>query len=258
MRPVCLVLLAAALVLRAQPGAAGDRVFQYSTINALLAGLYDGDLSFGALAKEGDFGLGTLNRLDGEMVALDGAFYQVRTDGHAYLVPETALTPFAVMTRFAADRTVPLPAGLDLKGLTAYLDGLIQNPNHLYAVRIDGVFPALTVRSVPAQTSPYRKLAQVIEDQVEFHLKDAEGTLVAFRTPSFLAGLNVPGYHLHFLSKDRSRGGHVLGLETGSGTIALDEIADLEMRLPKLPAFAAADLAGARAVEIGKVEKQGN
>ncbi len=56
-------------------------LFQASTIGALLDGAFDGDLSFAELAEHGDLGLGTLNRLDGEMIALDGEFFRADVDG---------------------------------------------------------------------------------------------------------------------------------------------------------------------------------
>ena len=261
MRRIASALLLIVLGLGAAPVSAGDggRLFQYSTLGALLGGLYDGELTFGELAGQGDFGLGTLNRLDGEMVALDGTFYRVGTDGRPHRLADDARTPFAVVTRFRADRTAPLPAGLSLAALTAHIDGLIANRNVPQAIRIDGTFPTLKLRSVPAQTPPYRKLAEVIEDQVVFSLSDADGTLVGFRMPAYFAGLNVPGFHFHFLSRDRSRGGHVLGLEAGSGTIALAPLADVSLRLPDaVPGFAALDLAGDTAADTDKVERHGD
>jgi acetolactate decarboxylase len=70
-------------------------LFQTSTIDALLHGEYDGDVDFAELSGRGDFGLGTLEALDGEMVALDGGFYQVKADGRAHEIDPRARTPFA-------------------------------------------------------------------------------------------------------------------------------------------------------------------
>ncbi|MCP4330359.1 MAG: acetolactate decarboxylase [Alphaproteobacteria bacterium] len=251
-------LLVFALVVVGSAGAQADesaRLFQYSTINALLHGLYEGDLTIGELARHGDFGLGTLNRIDGELVAADGDFYQVRTDGRAYPLAPEAKTPFAVVTRFTADRTLPVEGGRDLAAFKARLDGLLQAPNYFTAIRVDGRFAHLVVRSVPKQTPPFRPLAEIIGKQVKFELTDVTGTLVGIRTPDYMAGLNVPGYHFHFLTADRARGGHVLALTTGSGTVAIDEIAVFEMQLPRSAEFAKIDLSGARADEIDKVEK---
>ncbi len=259
MKPILRCLLGALLVLALAFGAlAGERpdtLFQYSTINALLHGLYDGDMTFAELARHGDVGLGTLNRLDGELVMLEGTFYQVRTDGRAYPVAPGMATPFAVVTFFDADKTLPLPGGLSYKDLRALLEGAVANANHFQAFRIDGLFRSMKVRSVPAQTRPYRPLAKVVEGQAVFDYRGVKGTLIGFRTPPYVAGLNIPGYHFHFLSEDRSRGGHVLDLVTASGTIEVDEIADFRMALPHLPGFAAADLTGKRERELEKVEK---
>ena len=47
-------------------------VYQESTVDALLSGVYDGELPLEQLRKHGHFGIGTFDRLDGEMVLLDG------------------------------------------------------------------------------------------------------------------------------------------------------------------------------------------
>ena len=75
-----------------------DVLFQTSTIDALLEGVYDGDITFGELKEHGDFGLGTFNGLDGEMLELDGNVYQIKTDGVAYPVDESMSTPFSAVT----------------------------------------------------------------------------------------------------------------------------------------------------------------
>ena len=152
---------------------------------------------------------------------------------------------------------LPLPKGLDFSGLNAHLDGLVAGRNDFQAIRIDGTFPSLTVRSEPKQTLPYRPLAEVIkEQQVVFELSDVQGTLVGFRVPDYAAALNVPGYHFHFLTDDRRRGGHVLDIETGEGTIQIDEIRSITIALPDVPGFADMNLTGAREKDLHAVEKQ--
>jgi acetolactate decarboxylase len=235
-----------------------EGLYQYSTINALLGGLYDGDLTIAELAEHGDTGLGTVNGVDGELIAADGVFYTVRGDGRAYPLESGEKTPFAVVTRFDSDRQAPLPGGLDFSGLNAHLDGLmVGGENYFQAIRIDGTFPRLTVRSEPKQIPPYRPLAEVIkEQQVVFELSDVQGTLIGFRVPDYAAAFNVPGYHFHFLSGDRRRGGHVLDIETDEGTIRIDEIRSVTVALPDVPGFAHMNLAGAREKDLHAVEKQ--
>src|SRR5436190_10893345 len=90
----------AALLIAAGCASRPDALFQYSTINALLTGVYDGDMTFGELRRYGDFGLGTFNALDGEMIALDGRYYQVTADGAVQPVRDDMRTPFAVVAHF--------------------------------------------------------------------------------------------------------------------------------------------------------------
>ena len=169
----------------AEPAPAGtpsDALFQVGTITALLNGVYDGDMTVAALAGHGNIGLGTFNQLDGELVALDAMIYRVGIDGTPRRVAAGTLTPFAVVAFFDADHTAALPASLTLTELSAHLDGLLRNANHFQAIRIDGTFDTLKLRSVPPQDRPYRRLAEVIDDQVVFQYRDVAGTLVGIRS----------------------------------------------------------------------------
>jgi acetolactate decarboxylase len=158
-------------------------LFQTSTVDALLEGKYDGDVSFADLAGRGDFGLGTLDALDGEMIALDGDFFQVRADGRAYPIGERARTPFAVVTFFEPNLSRTLDAPMDLGTLCSLLDRLVGGEASCYAVRVDGSFDLVKTRSVPRQRKPYPPLAQVVEHQPTFELRDVSGSLVGFRFP---------------------------------------------------------------------------
>jgi len=207
-------------------------LFQTSTIDALLEGEYDGDISFAELEERGDFGLGTLEALDGEMIALDGGFYQVRSDGRGYAIDGLAKTPFAVVTFFEPNLSRKLAAPLDLGTFCASLDRLVGGESSCYAVRVDGVFEYVKTRSIPRQKKPYPPLAEVVRHQPTFELHDARGSLVGFRFPHYAQGLNVAGYHFHFITADRSAGGHVLEFRLARGELRIDSEADLRLELP--------------------------
>ncbi len=248
-RAVILILFVALL---AAPARADDEVWQYSTIAALLAGTYQGALTVGELKSHGDLGLGTFNGLDGEMVVLDGKVWQVRTDGKPAEAADGVGVPFATVVHFAARQAIDIPAGLDFARLTAVLDARIADPTLVQAVRIEGRFARLKVRSVPSQTPPYRPLTEVVKDQAVFDLTDAVGTMVGFRFPPDLAGANVTGWHLHFLAADRRTGGHVLGLTTGTAQATLDPATRLTVQLlpgARLEKGGAGEAAAVRAVE---------
>ena len=244
------------LVLAGCAGPSRNTVFQTSTIDALLAGVYDGDLSLRELRRQGDFGIGTFDDLDGEMVLLDGQFYQVRADGRVYAPDPDGETPFAAVCRFRPDRQVAVPSGLDMAGVEALLDREVPGGNRFAAIRVDGHFKRMRTRSVPAQSRPYPPLKEVAATQPVFNRKNISGTLVGFRCPSYVGGVNVPGWHLHFISQDRSFGGHVLAFEVVTGVAQVDELDRLVMQLPGTKDFAEADLSRDRQAELAGVEKE--
>lgn len=207
-------------------------LFQASTIGALLEGAYDGDVTFAELAEHGDLGLGTLNALDGEMVALDGRFHRADIDGRITEIDPTALTPFAVVVPFAPTVELSLDVPLDQTALLAGLDRALPEGTAACALRVDGNFETVRARSVPRQHPPYRPLAEVVAEQHVFELHDVRGTLIGFRFPEYSGAIEVSGFHLHFISDDRRRGGHVLDCRAGAVTARLDPSSDLHLELP--------------------------
>jgi acetolactate decarboxylase len=229
-------------------------LFQASTIGALLEGAYDGDLSFAELAAHGDLGLGTLNRLDGEMIALDGEFFRADADGAVTPIAATAKTPFAVVTRFEPAVDEPVDGPLAHAELLARLDALTPAGASSCAIRLDGRFDSVRARSVPAQSPPYRPLTEVVADQHVFELEDVAGTMLGFRFPSYAEGIEVGGYHLHFISDDRGRGGHVLDSRAAGLRARLDPSNDLHIELPPRIELADPDLAAATHAAIERAE----
>jgi acetolactate decarboxylase len=229
-------------------------LFQASTIGALLDGAFDGDLSFAELAEHGDLGLGTLNRLDGEMIALDGDFFRADVDGAIHPIPADARTPFAVVTRFKPELDERIEGGLWHEELLARLDDLTPVGASSCAIRLDGRFELVRARSVPAQSPPYRPLTEVVADQHVFELEDVEGTMLGFRFPAYAEGIEVGGYHLHFISDDRARGGHVLDSRSGALRARLDPSNDLHVELPPRIELTDPDLAAATHAAIERAE----
>jgi acetolactate decarboxylase len=229
-------------------------LFQASTIGALLDGAFDGDLSFAELAEHGDLGLGTLNRLDGEMIAIDGGFFRADVDGAVRPIGVAEKTPFAVVTRFEAEIDERVEGALSHQELLARIDTLVPGDASSCAIRLDGRFQSVRARSVPPQSPPYRPLAEVVADQHVFELTDVEGTMLGFRFPAYAEGIEVGGYHLHFISEDRSRGGHVLDSRSAGLRVRLDPSNDLHVELPPAIDLADPDLAAATHAAIVSAE----
>ena len=231
-----------------------DTIFQTSTLDAVLEGAYDGDVTFAQLAERGDFGLGTLDGLDGEMIALDGEFHRAGADGSVRPIAPHERSPFAVVTRFSPDAGMTIDQTCDHADLLARLESLLPEPALCQAVRIDGSFQSVHARSVPRQHRPYPPFSAVAASQVEFELAAVTGSIVGFRFPDYAQGLNVPGYHLHFISDDRSRGGHVLDCTLSSGEVRVERSSDLHVELPAGVAWTDPDTSAAKHGAIAAVE----
>lgn len=232
-------------------------LFQASTIGALLAGAYDGDVSFAELAEHGDLGLGTLNALDGEMVALDGRFHRADIDGRTTDIDPEELTPFAVVVPFAPAVELSLDAPLDQAALLAAIERALPQDTAACALRVDGDFELVRARSVPRQHPPYRPLTEVVAEQHVFELRDVRGTLVGFRFPEYSGAVEVSGFHLHFITDDRRRGGHVLDCRARSVVARIDPSTDLHLELPPGVDLSEPYLDGGIDAAVRRVERPG-
>lgn len=234
-----------------------DTVTQVATIDALLAGVYDGHLACGDLLQYGDTGVGTFDKLDGEMVVLDGTVYQVQASGAINTINAKTKTPFACVSFFNPEIAVPVDSGVSFEGFEALIDQTVPNRNVFCVIKATGNFTMMKTRSVPAQTKPYPPLAEASKHQAIFEMQDVSGTIVGFRCPPFVKGVNVPGYHLHFLSNDHSKGGHILGFEMKSGACQIDLCNKFFLILPEdAESFQQADLSTDRTEELNQVEKE--
>jgi acetolactate decarboxylase len=237
---VCLVALLLAAVCRpdcTQAVKAEKVLFQLSTIGSLFRGVYDGALTCGELKQRGDFGIGTFDGLDGEMVVLDGKVFQVRGDGRVLAADDKLSTPFAVVTFFDADQKLALNGVDSLGELQQKLEPLFPSRNIFYAIRIDGLFSYVKTRSVPKQEKPYRPIVQS-----EFEARGVKGTLVGFWCPGYVQGINAAGFHFHFVSDDRKMGGHLLECVLAEGDAQIQHLSKFELMLLATDAFRKADL----------------
>jgi len=206
-------------------------IYLCAPVNALVEGVYEERISYAEIKKHGDFGLGTFDSLDGEMVMLDGDIYQITGDGRVHQRDDAPLTPFACVTFYQPATHDELAGETTYEDFLAWLEGLLPSPNIFYAIRIEGKFTYIKVRSVPKQDC-YKPLVEVTREQPVFEYTDVEGTLGGFFTPTFLSSLSVPGLHLHFLSSDFQRGGHLLECRPNGVRAGVQFINSVELGLP--------------------------
>jgi acetolactate decarboxylase len=229
-------------------------LFQVSTAGALVQGIYQKAVSSKSLLNYGDFGLGTFVNLDGEMVILDGEIYQVRSDGKVLRIVDDVGTPFAVVVHFAPNVDERVRNVTDLEELTKVCDRYRDSDNLFYAIRIDGHFTHVHTRAMMA-TLDGLPLAKAAAIQPEFEFKDVPGTLVGIWAPQFSSAFNVPGYHFHFLSRDRSQGGHLLEVRGRGLHIRVEMLNDFHVSLPESTEFLKADLTGDTSEDLAYAEQ---
>ncbi len=216
-------------------------LFQVSTTGAVVKGIFQGCTTVGDLKEHGDFGLGTYEDLDGELVMLDGHCYQAISDGVIVEARDSWRVPFATVTRFSADQSVSVSAIDEIDTLYRQLDDLRPSENIFVGLRIDGLFDQIDMRAA-CKAAPGEDLVAATSHQSEYSLKNIRGTIVGFWTPSFAKALNVAGYHIHFISADRKFGGHVLGVKAAQLDVAMHLETDFHIGIPETQAFLEADL----------------
>jgi len=208
-----------------------NTLYLSAPVNAIVEGIYEERVPFSEVRQHGDFGLGTFDMLDGEMVMLDGHIYQMTADGRVAEVGDDALTPFACVTFFRPERHLELGGELSHDDFLWRLQASLPSPNLFYAFRIEGVFAHMRVRSVP-KSECYVPLVEIARDQPVFEFHDIRGTLAGFFTPDFMASVSVPGMHLHFLSDDLAHGGHLLSCRPSGVRVGLQALHTVELALP--------------------------
>lgn len=229
-------------------------IYQTSLMSALLSGVYEGETTIADLLAHGDFGLGTFNELDGEMIAF--------SSGCTSCAPTAAPAPRSRSKNavrgddwFQPQYRKTFDGPVSRQQIHDVIDQQIPSDNLFCALRIDGNFRHAHTRTVPRQTPPYRAMTDVLDDQPVFRFNQREGVLVGFRTPQHMQGINVAGYHEHFITDDRQGGGHLLDYQLENGVLTFGEIHKLMIDLPADSAFLQANLhpsnldAAIRAVE---------
>ncbi len=211
---------------------ADNKIYLCAPVNALVEGIYEQNIPFSEIKKHGDFGLGTFNDLDGEMMMFDGLIYRIGSDGKANQITDDEIcTPFSCVTFFQPSSEDELAKELSYEEFLNWLKELMPSPNLFYAFRIEGEFEYVKTRSVPKQEN-YRPLVEVAKEQPTFEFNNVKGTMAGFYTPAYMSSLSVPGVHLHFITEDLTSGGHLLECRPRKLNVELQYLYTLELSLP--------------------------
>ncbi|WP_437398764.1 acetolactate decarboxylase [Flagellimonas lutimaris] len=219
-------------------------LFHYNFVDAFLAGnMYQSNYTYQDLLGHGNFGLAAANKIDGEVTILNGTIYQSKANGTTVKAGLKDKTSLAFVTSFTADSSWAINEILSKEGLEESLKKHFRSTNHIYAIMVNGTFNALKNRTYPIVSSkPYPEFSEVVKTQKVFDLQSIKGSLVGFYIPSFLKGVNIPGFHFHFVSNDEKYGGHVLELELANAKVEIRELSSYEVNFPENPEFQFIDM----------------
>lgn len=211
-----------------------NTLYQSGTAESFIGGLFEATLPLKDLKEHGDFGLGAPGLLDGELVIHNGHAYQTQATGKTTEVPDSFKTALVFVTFFKPDTTFHIKASANQKEALAQLEQYAKHKNAAYAIRISGKFNTIKTRAFPPYTQkPYPPLATLLDRQKFFDIRNTTGVIVGYKLPPYLNGLSIEGYHFHFLSDDKSQGGHVLDFSAGDLTVEIAKIKDFHLSIPQ-------------------------
>lgn len=233
-----------------------DYLYQYSIIDALLAGVYDGTMTFGEIKSKGNLGLGTFNRIDGELFMNDGEVFKIRYDGSVHPVNDSEQTPLAFVKHFQPDTIFEWSGNaINYEQFEEWIGNNLHS-NELYAIRISGPFSRMHTRAPAPAQKPYPPLVDYLADnQHEFTFEETLGVAVGFYLPEYIDRMNVPGFHFHYLSEDQQSGGHILDFETNRLKVEVDKASGVILENMDNRDFLNADLVKDRGNEMNTVER---
>lgn len=215
-----------------------DKIFQYSVFAGLANKIYDGTITVEDIKKKGDLGLGTFNGLDGEMIIYEGEVYQWTASGELIITEENNLIPFAVTTFFEPDYAFTIESVTNYKELQNKIESKLPSENLAYAFKITAHFNSIKCGSAQKQTKPYSKtLGEALVNRPTFLNEKISGTMVGFWYPDYIGKINIPGFHLHFISDDKKHAGHVLDFSAEQIEIEIDYCDGFDIELPSTKAF---------------------
>ena len=208
-------------------------ITQLSISQSLTKGNYDGYYKIIDLMEKFNFGLGSLEDLDGEFLLNGKNVFQLKNDGSANLINNNIGTPFGIFGDFLP--TFQFESFEEINSLNELynkIEFFFPEKNLPLMIKLIGEFSYCNYRSLPKQSKPYPPLPQIIKNLPNFSMENFKGTIIAFRFPQYFSNLNCPGYHIHFISENCQFGGHILDLKLKNYQLFISESNEFKLLLP--------------------------
>lgn len=218
-----------------------NKIVQISTIQALLLGYLNNVITVKKLKKYGDIGLGTFENVNGEMIILDNVVYKANNKGQIIEADLSEGVPFAAICQTNHCIEFNIENIDSMNSLKTALTNAIEEDfglNSIYVVRLDGHYDLVKARSEKGKKAQHTELSLILKDnQEDFIFENVDGTMVCVYYPDYMDGINAAGWHLHFISKDRTVGGHVFDLSFKEIQAKRYRSNTIEIKIPTEPAF---------------------
>lgn len=218
-----------------------ETIYQYSCINALMGGVFNGLFPISDIKQKGNFGIGCSADLSGELIIHGCHFLEAK--GHRVLrkMNDTELLPFAQITTFSPEVTF-IANEVNKENLYNHLAQKTLLDNVFLAVKIEGIFDSMQIRRPDDSGKVYKTALDVAENQVVDHLSTIEGSLIGFWTPKFFENISVAGFHLHFIDKEQKIGGHMIDFALSNAKISYQVKSGINIELSKKESYLQQDL----------------
>ncbi|MBW1616038.1 MAG: acetolactate decarboxylase [Deltaproteobacteria bacterium] len=210
-----------------------NTIYQFSIAELLAHGKYEGNASIEQLLNYGDFGLGTLNGLDGEVVITDGEAFTAKADGAIQKTSKTSMAPMLFITDFSPDIKFKIDRKMSYQQIQNIINEKIPSENIFYAIKIKGFFKSLNCRSIAKQAKPYPPITEIRKNMTHLEYANINGTLIGFKSPAYIDKIGMPGYHFHFIDIDKTKGGHLFDFEAEQCIIEIDPKHECHLKLEK-------------------------
>lgn len=232
------------------------KLIQASTLNALMLGNFDETVKVKDFLHHADTGIGTYRGLDGEAIFEDGVAYKATADGKVVTMQPEDGVAFGTVAEFDESAEEHKIENItDIEALKTALEPFVKaNKNVFYMVKLVGAFNTMHVRSCFPSEKPYPTLSEVAENQREFRYEKTFGTVVAVFCPQYVNGINLPGWHFHYLSGDKTQGGHILGLSADILKMKINKLEEIDLTLPQNEEFAQRNLCEDLSAKTAAVE----
>lgn len=208
-----------------------EELYQFNTLGSLMSGLYDGKKTISSILHHGNFGIGTFDQVEGEMIIMDGIVYQALGNNTIRVADQDQTSPYVAVTNHNADVTFEMTGTHSINEVEKKIESYLTSRNLFHSIKIQGHFQSMKVR-MATKTASGTSFDVVSANQPEYMEENISGTIVGFFTPTMFHGMSVAGFHLHFLSEDKKFGGHILDFTSEDLTVEIGQISKIQQDFP--------------------------